>query len=178
MSSREAYARCPHGIFVSGNHRRYEEVSAKIMAIMESVSPFLEQVSIDEAFLELNGVYGAADNPVATAELIRQRIRTETGLTASVGVASNMFLAKIASDVRKPDGLTVVPEEPEEIAAFLAPMPVGRLWGVGVKTAEVLGRCGMSRVADLQRTSRENLVRILGGAAGTHLHQLALILIA
>ena len=173
MPSREAYRLCPHAIFVPGDHHHYHEVSQQVMAILHSVSPLVEQVSVDEAFLDLAGVLGAEGHPVETAELLRRRIRTELRLTASVGVASNMFLAKLASDLHKPDGLTVVPEPPDEIAAFLAPLPIGRIWGVGAKTGELLRGYGLRTIGDLQRASADMLRRVLGAAYGPRIHDLA-----
>ncbi|MBO4619057.1 MAG: DNA polymerase IV [Victivallales bacterium] len=172
MPSREAYRRCPHAIFVSGNHHHYSEVSKQVMAIFQSYSPKLEQVSVDEAFLDLTGVLGRDGHAVETAQSIQARLRNELQLTGSVGIAPNMFLAKLASDLHKPDGLTVVPEAPEEIAAFLAPMPVGRIWGVGGKTNEVLAKYNLRTIGDLQKTSVEFLERILGNY-GPRLHELA-----
>lgn len=137
-----------------------------------ALTPFVEVASIDEAFLELDGVYGILD-PVAVARHLKERIRREIGLTSSVGVASNMFLAKLASDLQKPDGLTVVPEEPEQILKFLAPLPVRKIWGVGEKTGRILESYGLKRIADLQQTSREILVKLLGSSNGQHLFALA-----
>jgi DNA polymerase-4 len=172
MPSREAYRCCPHAIFVSGNHHHYGVVSRQVMTIFQSYSPKLEQVSVDEAFLDLTGVLGRDGHAVETAEEIRSRLRNELQLTASVGIAPNMFLAKLASDLHKPDGMTIVPEVPEEIAAFLAPMPVGRIWGVGGKTNEVLAKYNLRTIGDLQNSSVEFLTRILG-SYGPRLHDLA-----
>ncbi|MBQ4479173.1 MAG: DNA polymerase IV [Victivallales bacterium] len=172
MPSREAYRRCPHGIFVSGNHHHYSEVSQQVMAILQSISPKLEQVSVDEAFLDLSGVLGREGKAVETAEEIRGRIRNELHLTASVGIAPNMFLAKLASDLHKPDGLTVVPESPAEIASFLAPLPVGRIWGVGTKTNEILAKFNLRTIGDVQQASTDFLTRILG-SYGPRLHDLS-----
>ena len=172
MPSREAYQRCPHAIFVSGNHHHYSEVSRQVMAILHSFSPKLEQVSVDEAFLDLTGVLGRDGHAVETAEEIRTRIRNEIHLTASIGIAPNMFLAKLASDLNKPDGLTVVPESPEAITAFLAPLPVGRIWGVGAKTNEILAKYNLRTIGDVQQASTDFLGRILG-SYGPRLHDLA-----
>ncbi|MBP5301028.1 MAG: DNA polymerase IV [Victivallales bacterium] len=172
MPSREAYRRCPHAIFVHGNHHHYGEVSRQVMNILQAFSPKLEQVSVDEAFLDISGVLGREGRAVETAQEIRARIRNELQLTASVGVAPNMFLAKLASDLNKPDGLTVVPETPSEIAAFLAPLPVGRVWGVGAKTNEVLAKYNLRTIGDIQRASEEFLERLLG-SYGPRLRELA-----
>ncbi len=172
MPSREAYRRCPHAIFVSGNHHHYSEVSHQVMAIFQSYSPKLEQVSVDEAFLDLTGVLGREGHAVETAESIRARLRNELGLTASVGIAPNMFLAKLASDLHKPDGMTVVPDEPDQIAEFLAPLPVGRIWGVGGKTNEILAKYNLRTIGNVQQANTDFLGRILG-SYGARLHDLA-----
>ena len=172
MPSREAYRRCPHAIFVSGNHHHYAEVSQQVMEILQSFSPKIEQVSVDEAFLDISGVLGRDGRGFETAEAIRSRLRNELQLTASVGIAPNMFLAKLASDLHKPDGMTIVPDNPDEIAAFLAPLPVGRIWGVGAKTNEILAKYNLRIIHDIQTASTDFLARILG-SYGERLHQLA-----
>ena len=172
MPSRTAYKLCPQGIFVPVRHARYEEMSQRIQRFFYEVTPFVEMVSIDEAFLDLQEVRGITD-PVTVARALKARIRTELGLSSSVGVASNMFLAKLASDMQKPDGLTVVPEDPDEILAFLAPLPVRKIWGVGEKTGQVLGSYGLKRIADIQKTPLEVLCKLLGSAAGHHLYALS-----
>jgi len=168
MPSRTAFQLCPQGIFVPGRYARYEEISQRIRRFFYEVTPFVEMASIDEAFLDLQGVHSIAD-PVAVACALKSRIRTELGLSSSVGVASNMFLAKLASDLQKPDGLTMVPEDPVEILNFLAPLPVRKIWGVGQKTGQVLEGFGLKRIADIQKTPQDVLCKLLGAAGGQHL---------
>ena len=174
MPSREAGRLCPHGIFVPGDHRKYAAVSKQVFAIFERFTPWVEPVSIDEAFLDVSGATTLFGPPERIAESIRAAIRGELGLTASVGVAPNMFLAKVASDMRKPDGLTVVPTDPEGIRAFLDPLPVKRIWGVGEATAKRLAEIGVATVRDLRALSERTLSALLGSAVfGAHLHRLA-----
>ncbi|MBX5464414.1 MAG: DNA polymerase IV [Clostridia bacterium] len=134
---------CPQAVFLPGRHERYREVSERMFAVFRRFSPVVEPLSLDEAFLEVP----AAEAERLAAEL-RAQVRREVGLAVSVGVAPNKLVAKIASDLAKPDGLRVV--APEEVAAFLAPLPVGRLWGIGPRTAAALEREGVRTVADLR----------------------------
>jgi len=148
-------------------------MSRQIMVIFERFTPLVEPLSIDEAFLDVTGsrtLFG--DGPTIAAR-IKATIREETGLTASVGVAGNKFLAKLASELEKPDGLTVVPDGAEAVRDFLAPLPVDRIWGVGDKSAAVLARHGIRIVADLQRMDADALARHIGTAAAAHLKALA-----
>jgi DNA polymerase-4 len=161
---------CPDAAFLPVDMDKYVAVSREIMAILDRFSPLVEPVSVDEAFVDLTGtasLFGAA--PVAVAE-IKRRIRAETGLTASAGLAGNKFIAKVASDLRKPDGLVVVEAggEPE----FLAPLPIERLWGVGKATAKDLAALGIATIGQLQRLPRATLVARLGDH-GADLHELA-----
>ena len=172
MPSRTAYQLCPQGIFIPGRHARYQEVSLRIRDFFYELTPFVEMISIDEAFLDLQGVHNI-DDPVSAARQLKARIRNEIGLSSSVGVASNMFLAKVASDLQKPDGLTVVPEDPEAICEFLAPLPTRKIWGVGPKTAQILANYGLKKIGDLQRVSLEDICKLLGTNSGQHLHALA-----
>lgn len=167
MPSREAAARCPQAVFVPVNGRRYEEVSRQVFHILRRFTPLVEPVSVDEAYLDVTGVRRLHGDGPHIARMIKDAIRGETGLTASVGVASNKFLAKIASDLEKPDGLTVVPEGGEAVRAFLAPLAVGRIWGVGKVTRRVLGDHGIRTIADVQAATHGRLAQILGerGAA-------------
>jgi DNA polymerase-4 len=173
MPSAAAARLCPEGIFMPTRHERYSEVSDQIMAIFRELTPQVEPVSVDEAFLDISGVPGGLADPVAVARDLKHRIRERTGLTASVGVAPNKFLAKLASDMQKPDGLTLVPFGPEEIRAFLAPLPVGRIWGVGARTAEELGRHGLRHIGQIQQLAPETLARYCGPTFGPRLWQLA-----
>jgi DNA polymerase-4 len=152
---------------------RYLDVSGRIMRILGSFSPVLEQVSVDEAFLDVSGVLRRWKGPEPLARAIKERIRRETGLAASVGVATNKFLAKLASDLEKPDGLTVLPGDPGEIRRLLAPMPVERLWGVGKVTASHLHRAGFRTIGDVQQVSPGVLMPVVGAALADHLTRLA-----
>jgi len=169
MPSRAAARLCPHAVFLPVRMVRYREVSQQIMGIFREFTPLVEQISIDEAFLDVRGVARHWPSPEAVARAVKQRIREKTELTASVGVAPNKFLAKLASDLDKPDGLTVTPWREDEIAEFLAPLPVSRLWGVGPRTAEALERMGLSTIGDIQRADPVLLARRLGPAAADHL---------
>lgn len=174
MPSREAGRLCPQGIFVPGDHAKYAAVSKQVFAIFERFTPLVEPVSIDEAFLDVSGATMLFGPPEEIARAIRSAIRNELHLTASVGVAPNMFLAKVASDMHKPDGLTVVPTDPDGIHAFLDPLPVRRLWGVGEATAKRLAEYGCHTVHDLRALPESALSAILGSAVfGAHLHRLA-----
>ena len=160
MSVTEAYRRCPHGVFLPVDGRRYQQASREVMAILRRFTPQVEPISIDEAFLDVTGslpLFG--EGPVIAAS-IKSAIRDEVGLTASVGVATTKLVAKIASDLRKPDGLVVVSAGDE--AAFLAPLPISRLCGVGEKTATVLAEYGVKTIVDLAELSPDLLVRRFG----------------
>ena len=173
MPSREAGRLCPHAVFVPPNGRRYEEVSRQIRAILERFTPLVEPVSIDEAFMDVTGVLRLFGDGREVARKIKAAIRSETGLTASVGVAPNKFLAKLASDLNKPDGLTVVPWSREEIVAFLAPMSISRIWGVGKVTQATLEQQGLRTMRDLQSVSESRLASIVGRSSARHLLALA-----
>jgi DNA polymerase-4 len=151
---------CPHAAFLSVDMRKYAGVSARIMAVLADFSPLVEPVSIDEAFLDLTGTEGLFGSALEAVRRIKRRIVAETGLTASAGLASNKFVAKVASDLHKPDGLVHVPPGTEP--AFLAPLPIDRLWGVGKVTARALGGLGVTTIGQLQRIPRPVLTRRLG----------------
>lgn len=161
---------CPHAAFVPVDMEKYQRVSAEIMTVLDGFSPLVEPVSVDEAFLDLTGTESLFGAPVEASRAIKARIRQVTGLTASAGLASNKFVAKVASDLEKPDGLVVVPPGGE--ARFLAPLPIGRLWGVGRVMAEALSGLGVITIAQLQAMPRAVLVRRFGGH-GADLHDLA-----
>lgn len=173
MPAREAGRRCPHAIFVPPNGKRYSELSRQIFSIFRDFTPLVEPVSIDEAFMDISGATGLFGEPPVIAETIRKTVNEQTGLTVSIGVAPNKFLAKLASDMNKPDGLTIVPCQASEIRSFLAPLPVGRLWGVGRVTTQALSRAGFKTVSDLQAASRESLLQMLGAHGAEHLKRLA-----
>jgi DNA polymerase-4 len=175
MSTREARSRCPHAAFLSGRFDAYRATSRRVMDLLRSVSPLVEPLSLDEAFVDLAAA-GLPDLEVATvtalAEELRGRVVEVTGgLTASVGLASSKFLAKVASELDKPDGLVVVPPGTE--LDLLRPMHVSVIPGVGPATVERLRRAGITTVADAERVSEDELVRLLGHAHGHGLHLLA-----
>ncbi len=147
MPLRAAARLCPHGVFLPVRMDLYLEVSRRVFAIFARFTPLVEPLSVDEAFLDLSGSERLLGGPVAAARAIRAAVAAETGLTASVGVAPNKFIAKIASDLKKPDALVVV--RPGEVAAFLAPLPVERMWGVGPRGREALHRLGVRTFGDL-----------------------------
>lgn len=173
MPSRTAGKLCPHAIFLPVRMSRYAEISERVMEIIESFTPIFEQVSVDEAFMDVSGVMRRWKTGEAVAGALKKRIRKELKLTASVGVAPNKFLAKLASDLRKPDGLFVVPDEPKAIAELLAPLPVSRIWGVGKVTEARLRECGIRIMGDVQRLRLETLASFVGDAMAVHMHELA-----
>ncbi len=173
MPSREAGRLCPHAVFRPVNGRRYREVSERVFDIFERFTPFVEPLSIDEAFLDVTGARNLFGDGFNIGCLIKKTIRSETGLTASVGVAANKFLAKLASDLDKPDGLVIVPERPEEIRKFLAPLPVDRIWGVGKVTGRHLKERGIQTIGDIQNMPGDQLVNIAGRSFARHIKLLA-----
>jgi nucleotidyltransferase/DNA polymerase involved in DNA repair len=153
--------------------KRYHEVSQQIMEIFRRFTPLVEPLSCDEAFLDVTGArYLFGDGP-EIARRIKAAVKKETGLTCSVGVASNMFLAKIASDLNKPDGLTVVPASEKLIAAFLAPLPVKRMWGAGEKTQAILEAHRICTIGDLQTVAPEKLAAWVGENSAASFRRLA-----
>ena len=173
MPSRTAGKLCPHAIFLPPRFSRYEYVSGQVMRILESFTPMVEQLSVDEAFLDVRGALRKWKSPLQLAQALKAKIQRDVGLTASVGVAPNKFLAKLSSDLEKPDGLTIAPEEPAEIARFLAPLPVTRIWGVGKKTAERLESFGLRTIGDAQRRGFKFLESVLGFNGAQHVTELA-----
>lgn len=173
MPSSEAGRRCPDGIFVKPDMARYEMVSAQVFAIFGRFTPYVEGLSIDEAFLEVAGSRRLYGDGRQIAEAIRAAVKAETGLTCSAGVAPNKFLAKLGSEYRKPDGLTVLPFEREEIRAFLRPLPVTRLWGVGKVTRQAFDRAGLHTIGDVQDAPETLLRRVAGEHNAAHLRALA-----
>lgn len=173
MPSREAARLCPHAIFLPVNGTRYGHVSRQVFAILERFTPLVEPVSIDEAFLNVTGARALLGTGEEIAEKIRAAVREETGLTCSVGVAPNKFLAKLASDMNKPDGLTVVPSARADILAFLAPLPVNSIWGIGKVGQRELERVGITTIGDLQAVLEGRLAKIVGRHAAGHLRRLA-----
>lgn len=161
---------CPKAVIIEPRHKLYYEVSAQLMAIFESITELVEPLSVDEAFLDVGGAIRRLGPPREIGELIRRRVADELGITASVGIAASKFVAKIASTRCKPDGLLLI--RPEETVPYLHSLPVGALWGVGAKTAEVLARMGIRTVADLAATPLASLKKALG-ATGEHVYQLS-----
>jgi DNA polymerase-4 len=162
---------CPQATVLAPDFADYAAVSAGVMAVFRSVTPLVEPISLDEAFLDVHGAARRLGTPTQIGEWVRATVEGEQGVTCSVGVASTKFVAKLASARCKPDGLLVVPAD--GVVAFLHPLPVGALWGVGDKTALVLSQLGLHTVGDLANTPVATLQRALGPAAGTHLAALA-----
>jgi DNA polymerase-4 len=144
MPSRTAYKLCPQGIFVRPNMKKYGEVSKQIMTILGTFTPFVQPVSVDEAFLDVTGATKKFGDALTIAKSIKAEIHAQTGLTASVGVAPNKFLAKLASDLNKPEGLTVITEANK--VEMLAPLPVSKIWGVGKVTEKRLHDLGIRTI--------------------------------
>jgi len=166
----QAWKLCPRGIYVPPDMEKYARVSARVMHILSEFTDMVEQVSIDEAFLDVTGSEKLFGSGPEIAQKIKRRIGEELQLTASVGVAANKFVAKVASDLKKPDGLVVVARGHEK--EFLAPLPVGRLWGVGPKTEAYLKKAGFERIGQIAELLHSDLVARLG-KSGAHLWQLA-----
>ncbi|MFW6051891.1 MAG: DNA polymerase IV, partial [Myxococcota bacterium] len=155
-----ALRKCPHARVVPPRHDRYMEVSRRVFAIFHRHTPLVEKLSVDEAFLDVTASRSLFGGGEAIARRIKDTVRAELGLTGSAGVAPSKFVAKIASDLDKPDGLVVVP--PERVEAFLAPLPLDRMWGVGPKAAERLRARGYATLGDLARARPRDLERLLG----------------
>ena len=170
MPTAQALRLCPQVVLVSGQRGRYTEMSRKVMAILGDYTPLVEPISIDEAFLDVSGTEAHYGPPSQLAQTLQDRIERELRLSASLGVAANKLVAKIASDYRKPHGITVVP--PGEEAAFLAPLPIRRLWGVGEVTARELAKLGVETIGDLAAFSADEL-RARFGAHGVGLWRAA-----
>jgi DNA polymerase-4 len=159
---------CPGAAFLPVRMARYRELSERIMAIFGEFSPEVRQISVDEAFLDMSGTGGLFGPPAAAARALKDRVRAETGLSVSVGVASNRYLAKLASARSKPDGLLVVESGSEE--AFMAALPLEKVWGIGEKTLERLRAIGLDTVERIRGLPRETLRRAVGDALGDFLY--------
>ncbi|OKL49250.1 DNA polymerase IV [Boudabousia marimammalium] len=162
---------CPHATVLPTRHYIYRAASAAVMEILREITPEVEQVSIDEAFLGIGGARRRLGSAVEIGNLVRERVSNELGLTATVGIASVKFVAKIASTQAKPDGLLLIPQP--QTVPFLHELPVGALWGVGSRTQEVLHRIGIDWVKELAEADRSRLVRALGIASAHKLQELA-----
>ena len=174
MPSRTAYEKCPHGIFVKPRMGVYEAVSAQVFEVLGRYSPFVEGVSVDEAFLDITGTIHLFGDARTLGERLRADVRATCGLSCSVGIAPNRLLAKIGSEEAKPDGLYVMPFEPEAIRAWLAPRPAKILWGVGKKTDEILAKYGYRTCGDVQTADPRFLERVLGEVAAASIRAHAL----
>jgi DNA polymerase-4 len=166
-----ALRRCPKAIVLEPHFERYRHFSKVVMALCSDVTPLVEQLSIDEAFLDVAWARRLLGSPWEIGTALRKRVFDETGLTCSIGVATTKFIAKLASGLAKPDGLLVVPGD--GTLDFLHPLPIGALWGVGAKTAEQLERLGLRTVGDVAATPLATLTKAVGAAAGAKLHELS-----
>lgn len=173
MASREAFERCPEGIFVKPRMEHYVAVSQSVFTIFNEITPLVEGLSVDEAFLDVTHVQRLWGTPKEIAQLIKTRIKHELGLTCSVGISTNKSLAKIASEERKPDGLFEVPREQQAMLTWLGQKPLKVLWGVGPKCATLLERAGLKMVRDLQSVNPGTLGQILTPLLAEHLLALA-----
>ena len=171
MGGAQARRLCPGAVVVAPRMSAYAEASRAVFQVFDDTSPLVEGLSIDEAFLDVRGLERIAGTPVEIAARLRRDVRERVGLPITVGVARTKFLAKVASGVAKPDGLLVVP--PDRELAFLQPLPVERLWGVGPATARKLHERRISTVGQVARLDEAVLVAMLGRASGRHLHALA-----
>ncbi len=162
---------CPQATVLPPEHDLYATISAGVMETFRSVTPVVEPLSLDEAFLDVSGAVRRLGSPATIGQLLRDTVHDEQGITCSVGVGPSKFVAKLASNLAKPDGMVVVPRD--EVVPFVQQLPVAALWGVGDRTEEALVRLGLHTVADIAHTPLATLVRGLGEATGRHLHELA-----
>ena len=171
MGGGQARALCPHAIVVPPRMSAYSQASAAVFEVFHDTSPLVEALSVDEAFLDVSGLRRVSGTPVQIGARLRERVREEVGLPITVGIARTKFLAKVASQEAKPDGLLMVP--PDRELAFLHPLPVRRLWGVGAKTADKLRTHGVETVSDVAELSETALTGLLGPAMGRQLFGLS-----
>lgn len=171
MTGRQARELCPHAIVVDPRMEAYSQASKDVFAVFHDTTPMVEGISIDEAFLDVSGLWKISGSPVEIATRLRERIASDVGLNITVGVARTKFLAKVASGVAKPDGLLVV--DPEGELAFLRPLPVERLWGVGKVTSEKLRNVDIHTVGEVADLPLDTLIGLVGVAAGRKLNSLA-----
>ena len=171
MPMAAALRMCPQAVVVPPDHAAYQEVSRSVMAVLHDVTSLVEQVSVDEAFLDVSGARRRLGSPTRIAALIRERVQAQHGITCSVGIGATKFVAKLASGHAKPDGVLLVPKA--ATIAFLRVLPVGALWGVGERTAAALEGWGIRTVAELADSDVTTVQRAVGRVAGAHLHDLA-----
>jgi DNA polymerase-4 len=171
MPTARARVLCPDAVFLPGDMEKYRRESARIRDLFTSVSPAVEPLSLDEAFIDVTGSRRLLGAPLAIGGLLKDRVRAATGLAVTVGIGPGKMIAKIASDLAKPDGLLEV--RPEAVVSFLAPLPVGRLWGVGPVTEAALARAGIATVGALAARSAASLETFVGGRVARHLVDLA-----
>lgn len=167
----KAKALAPHAIFISPDMARYEAVSRSVMSIFHDITPLVEPISLDEAFLDVTGARRLLGDGQTIAKLIRARVEQKEGITCSVGIAHNKFIAKIASNQCKPNGFLEI--NPNKVLEFLHPLAAKEIWGVGPKTNEQLAKMGLQTVGDIANTPRSTLIRVLGQASGSSLYELA-----
>ena len=170
MPAAQARRLCPQGVFLPVRMERYLEVSHQVFAILSDYTPLMEPISVDEAFLDISGTQNLFGSPEAIGREIKRRVRSELGLTISVGISYNKFLAKLASDLNKPDGLCIIPYD--RALEIIRPLPVARLWGVGEKARQALERLGIKTVGDVQDLPTGWLAERMG-ASGQHYWELA-----
>jgi len=171
MPMSQALRLAPHAVVVEPRMQAYRETSIQVMTIFESITPLVQPLSLDEAFLDVSGALKLMGSPSVIGDVVRSRVEAEQGITCSVGVAPTMFVAKLATNFAKPNGLHVVAHD--KVLEFLHPLPLGALWGVGEKTASQLERLGLRTVADIANTPVKILSRVIGDAAAQHLTDLA-----
>jgi DNA polymerase-4 len=171
MPMAHALRLCPNAVVVPPRHDRYAEISRRVFEIFQRFTPLVEGLSLDEAFLDVTASRSLFGDGASIARRIKDTVKAEIDLTASAGVAPNKFVAKVASDLQKPDGLVVVP--PLGVAEFLAPLPLERMWGVGPKASERLRKAGLSTIGDLANASLDRLESLLGNALAAHVRGLA-----
>lgn len=170
MPISEAYRRCPDAVFLQGDYKKYTRISEQIFRLLYDFTPDIEPVGIDEAFLDITGSYKLFGSPDKVCRLIKERVKKEVGLTASIGLAPTKMAAKIASDLKKPDGLVEV--RPDRLLEFLRPLDVGRIWGLGKKGKVILNSVGIRTIGELARMEPDRLVKLFG-RNGIELHKLA-----
>ena len=181
MASSQAQRLCPHAVFLAGDHDHYGEVSKRVMSVFHEVTPLVEPLSLDEAFLDITGALRSQGTAVSIAKAVRKTIYDQEGLTCTVGIAPNKFLAKLGSEEAKPKpsrsgpiyGRGIFAIEPGDELGFLEPLPVRKLWGVGPATGARLASLGIETVGELRAMPERRLVQALGVANGRHLHALA-----